>query len=197
MRQIIEADFLELSAEHWHSQIQDDGKNRLILSNLPYSASIAILNRLTTWRDSISEMILMFQDEVSQRIAFELGHRSTGSLTVWTQNFWNIEYLYKVKPQAFRPPPKVDSSVVHFQKRDYPIISNTNEKSALFEDLLKVSFKHPRKMIRSNLKQLQNEAAIFDQCEVDPTLRPQHLTWQDWQSLWDAFLKIRNVTAQA
>ena len=102
-----------------------------------------------------------------------------------------------MKPQAFRPPPKVDSSVVHFQKRDYPIISNTNEKSALFEDLLKVSFKHPRKMIRSNLKQLQNEAAIFDQCEVDPTLRPQHLTWQDWQSLWDAFLKIRNVTAQA
>lgn len=175
---IIEGD--ALTTEFSSLLSQDPGSVKLI-ANLPYYISTAILQRLTEQRDTFSSMILMFQKEVVDRVTAKPGNSERGFLTVFTEAFLDAEKLFDVPPTAFRPQPKVWSSVV----RIFPKRSLVKDEST-FRDLVSYAFLQKRKTILNNLKgRYPNAASILEQAEIDPKLRPEALTLGQWLRLAD------------
>ena len=120
----------------------------------------------------------MFQKEVAQRIAEKEGSKTYGILSVLTQAFYEVEYLFTVPPSVFNPPPKVDSGVIRMiRKENYTL--PVNEK--FFFQVVKTAFNQRRKMLRSSLKSLN----LSDKLREDTifTMRPEQLSV-------DAFIKL-------
>lgn len=179
---IIPEDFLKLESKDYL-----DTTSVGILSNLPYSVSTRILDRLSYQRDQIGVMVLMFQKEVADRILAKAHDKNRGSLSVWMQNIWKIESFLKVPQSAFRPPPKVESSVLVFWPRSEARVLGSEKNNLLWENLLKQSFGQRRKMLRSSLKG-SRWAQALKLSGLDETLRPQALGWEEWQRLFQAGL---------
>jgi 16S rRNA (adenine1518-N6/adenine1519-N6)-dimethyltransferase len=156
----------------------------VVVSNLPYSAGTAIVVRLAGMSERIPEMVLMFQAEVAKRLYAGASTPDRGSLSLYIQNEWDVERLLRVPPEAFRPPPKVMSEVVRLKRRSTPRIpvSERDDRNA-FNNLLRESFKHRRKMLKGNLSGTPWGAAL-SKSGVDPTLRAEQLEWADWERLW-------------
>ena len=120
----------------------------------------------------------MFQKEVAQRIAEKPGSKVYGILSVLTQAFYDVEYLFTVPPSVFSPPPKVDSGVIRLIRKENYILPVDEE---LFYKVVKTAFNQRRKTIRNSLKSLNlsdklREDAIFAQ-------RPEQLSVQEFISL--------------
>jgi 16S rRNA (adenine1518-N6/adenine1519-N6)-dimethyltransferase len=171
------SDFLTLSDTEWQQT-----PPLAIVSNLPYSSGTAIFTRLAAHPESISTMVLMFQAEVAQRIRAQASTKSRGSLSVWTQNLWEVERLLEVPPRAFSPPPLVQSEVILLRKRSTPRIPWTTEKedAKLWESFLKICFSQKRKMLRSLLPW----KSALEASGVNGTLRAEALDWEDWEKLY-------------
>jgi 16S rRNA (adenine1518-N6/adenine1519-N6)-dimethyltransferase len=176
----LKGDFLDQSDE----SLDALGK-MVVVSNLPYSAGTAIVVRLAERTTQISEMVLMFQAEVAKRLYAEASTADRGSLSLYIQNEWEVKRLCIVKPEAFRPPPKVMSEVVHMVRRETPLIPLKDEEARKsFNDLLKQAFKHRRKMIKGNFNGTRWQKAL-ETSGVDPTHRAESLEWADWIKLWN------------
>lgn len=121
-----------------------------VVANLPYNISTPILRRLIEERDSIIEMTLMLQREVVERIAAEPGGKEYGYLSVLAQYYCEAERLFDVPPGAFRPAPKVWSSVVRLSVREHPVDPVRDE--SLLAELVSVLFAQRRKTVLNNLR---------------------------------------------
>jgi 16S rRNA (adenine1518-N6/adenine1519-N6)-dimethyltransferase len=158
----------------------------IVVSNLPYSAGTAIVLELCQHPSQISEMILMFQAEVAKRLYAEPSTPDRGSLTLAIQNQWDVSRLMTVKPQSFKPPPKVMSEVVVLKRRAEPRLRLEHPADQQkFEELVKKAFQHRRKMLRGNLSAAPWKAAL-ERSQVDPTARAESLTWEQWIQIWNA-----------
>jgi 16S rRNA (adenine1518-N6/adenine1519-N6)-dimethyltransferase len=179
------ADFLRLPEERWISS-----PPVAVVSNLPYSAGTAIVIALAKHPDKIPTMTLMFQAEVAQRLYAQPGTKSWGSLSIWIQNRWDVKRLLHVPPGAFHPRPKVNSEVVSFHPRKEPriVIAPTAEADQHWEKLLKVCFLHRRKMLRSALPKNSIWSRALEKSGIDPTLRAEALSWENWEQLYRASL---------
>ena len=121
-------------------------------------------------------MVLMFQKEVVDRIAAEPGNSERGFLTVLVEAFFKVEKLFDIPPAAFRPQPKVWSSVV----RITPAAGEVPNES-MFRELVSSAFVQKRKTILNNLKgKYPNAADMLARAEIDPKLRPEALTLDQW-----------------
>jgi 16S rRNA (adenine1518-N6/adenine1519-N6)-dimethyltransferase len=145
--EILTQDFLETA---WPQLQKVLGNEFKIVSNLPYQAATAILIKLLTEAKPGTLMVLMFQKEVGDRLLAEPHTKAYGSLTIFVELFAQVKLLTLVPPQAFKPPPQVDSAVLKFNLREKPLIPR--EELADFENLLQAGFAHRRKMLRQNLK---------------------------------------------
>ncbi|HEX5743137.1 MAG TPA: 16S rRNA (adenine(1518)-N(6)/adenine(1519)-N(6))-dimethyltransferase RsmA [Flavobacteriaceae bacterium] len=163
---IIEADFLKINiAEYFPNQ------QLAIIGNFPYNISSQIVFKTLENRRLIPEFSGMFQKEVGERIAEKEGSKTYGILSVLTQAFYDVTYLFTVEPTVFDPPPKVQSGVIHLKRKvhyELPV----NEK--LFYNVVKTAFNQRRKTLRNSLKSLNlsdklREDAIF-------ALRPEQLS---------------------
>ena len=179
---IIEGDFLknDLAAI-------PDGKLALI-GNLPYNISSQIFFRLLELKNIVPEMVCMIQKEVAQRIASPPGNKTYGILSVLLGAYYDIEYLFTVEPEAFNPPPKVDSAVIR-------LVRNNTDKIAcdekLFFRVVKQGFQNRRKTLRNALKPLN----LPEQINEHPflSLRAEQLSVADFIALTskiDALWKI-------
>ena len=116
--------------------------------------------------------------EVAKRIAEKEGSKSYGIISVLTQAFFDVEYLFTVPPSVFNPPPKVDSGVIRLiRKTDFSL--SVDEK--LFFRVVKTAFNQRRKMLRSSLKSFNisdtlKEDAIF-------AMRPEQLSVSEFIKL--------------
>ena len=120
----------------------------------------------------------MFQKEVAMRIAEKEGSKVYGILSVLTQAFFDVEYLFTVPPTVFNPPPKVDSGVIRLiRKENYTL--PVDEK--LFFRVVKMSFNQRRKMLRRSLKSFN----LSDSLKEDPIFakRPEQLSVQEFINL--------------
>ena len=134
------------------------GNRYQVVSNLPYYAAMAIIKRLIHYRKHIVDMTLMLQKEVVDRLVAEPGTRAYGSLSVFTQFNCRVERLLEVKKGSFSPPPKVDSSVIKLTPlKETPVIVK-NLKT--FHHVVNTAFFHKRKMLRNNLKSLNQPYQI-------------------------------------
>jgi 16S rRNA (adenine1518-N6/adenine1519-N6)-dimethyltransferase len=185
--QILDGDFLEVDSETWLGT-----PPLVVVSNLPYSAGTAIFTRLAKHPEKIPAMVLMFQSEVAQRLRAERGTKDWGTLSLWTQNQWDVRKLIAVPPGAFWPPPKVQSEVVVLQPRKelrIPGTTGTHEKT--WEGLLKACFQHRRKMLRAGLPKSGALRNALELSGVDDTKRAEALDWNEWERLYRALLKIQ------
>ena len=183
--QIFHGDFLKIDLNGFNLP-----EPTLVVSNLPYSVSVPITERLTQWgKNKIPFMVLMYQAEVAQRIRATPGDRKRGSLSLFLQNHWKIEPLCSVPPSAFTPPPDVNSEVLYFERRPAPLIAGSLGQEEIWNSLLRLAFSQPRRMIRANFKSQVKWAAALDASGVDPTLRPAQISWEQWANLWDHYIK--------
>lgn len=179
INRLLEGDFLDHSEE-----LLDSLVNHVVVSNLPYSAGTAIVVRLCERAKQIPEMVLMFQAEVAKRLYASPSTPDRGSLSLYIQNEWDVTRLLVVKPEAFRPPPKVMSEVVGLKRREVPhIVLPDGEARSRWNQLLKLSFQHRRKMLRVNLGGTAWKAAL-EKSGVDSSLRAEALDWDQWKAIW-------------
>jgi len=126
-------------------------ENTRVVANLPYNIATAILQRLIEQRHCLSEMILMLQREVVDRITAEAGSSERGYLSVLVEAYCETEQLFDVSPQAFRPAPKVWSTVVRLRVR--PKIAADVKDEALLWQIVSAGFAQRRKTILNNLRE--------------------------------------------
>lgn len=182
-------DFLQLPESEWL------GRTPLaVASNLPYSAGTAIFVRLARHYRNIPVMVLMFQAEVAQRLRAEPNDSNWGSLSVWTQNRWDVKKVASVPPGAFAPPPDVDSEVVIVTPRAKPRIPipENPEAEKRWDDLLRVAFAHRRKMLRSGLPSSGPWRNALERAAIDGTKRAEALSWDEWKRFAEAVLDPGN-----
>jgi 16S rRNA (adenine1518-N6/adenine1519-N6)-dimethyltransferase len=161
---IIEGDFLKLNL------VDLLGDNFLLIGNLPYNISSQIFFRLLELRHHIPAMVCMIQKEVADRIVSPPGNKTYGILSVLLQAYYDIDYLLTVKPGAFNPPPKVNSSVIRL-KRNQTSKLDCNE--ALFFRVVKQGFQNRRKTLRNALKPLNLPDKINQEASLN--LRAEQL----------------------
>jgi len=170
---IIETDFLKAEITSFFN-----GEEFSIIGNFPYNISSQIVFKTLESRDKIPFFSGMFQKEVAERIAMKPGSKAYGILSVLTQAFYEVEYLFTVPPTVFSPPPKVNSGVIRMvRKQDYSL--GCNEKS--FFQVVKMAFNHRRKMLRVSLKSLMNNKT--DKNHPYFTKRPEQLSYTDFVAL--------------
>lgn len=122
-----------------------------IIGNFPYNISTQIVFKTLENRDLIPEFSGMFQKEVAERIAEKEGSKKYGILSVLTQAFYDVEYLFTVPPSVFNPPPKVESGVIRLTRKENFSLP-VDEK--LFFRVVKTAFNQRRKMLRVSLKSM-------------------------------------------
>ena len=162
------------------------GGRVLILGNLPYSVGKPILMALIEARAAIHEMALMLQREVAERIAAPPGGKSYGSLSVFTQLHCDVQLAFRVPPGAFRPPPKVDSAVLHLRVLREPRVPLADPRR--FEKVVRAAFSQRRKMLANAvgaglglpLDVVRRAAAAAG---VDPTRRAETLSLSEFAAL--------------
>ena len=149
---IISGDFLEMEIE------KEFSKNLIIIGNFPYNISSQIFFRILNHRNQVSQVVCMIQKEVADRIAEKEGSKTYGILSVLLQTFYDIEYLFKVPPGVFFPPPKVMSAVIRLvrNKRD-----RLDCDEVLYRKVVKQAFQTRRKTLRNALKSLNLPASIY------------------------------------
>jgi 16S rRNA (adenine1518-N6/adenine1519-N6)-dimethyltransferase len=176
---LVGADALKIDFNNLVTTEARNTKSKLV-ANLPYYISTAILQKLIEQREVFSEMILMFQLEVTERITANVGNSKRGFLTVLTEAYLESEKLFDVPPNAFRPVPKVWSAVVRLKPR--AAIENENEKS--FRQIVSAGFRQKRKTIENNLKsEFANIEKVFDECRIERQRRAETLTVEEWNCL--------------
>jgi len=155
-----------------------------IVGNLPYNISTPLLFHLLDSRAPVADMHFMLQREVAARLAAQTSTREYGKLSVMMQYHCEVDWLFDVAPQAFTPPPKVDSAVVRLTPRKTPLV-DVGDLHA-FERLVHLAFSQRRKTLRNALKPLMNEAQIWA-CNVHPGDRAESLNLQAFARLSHGF----------
>lgn len=139
---LISGDFLKLD----FSQVFN--ANFAVIGNFPYNISSQILFKILEHRNQVVEMVGMFQKEVAERCASPAGTKEYGILSVLIQAYYDIEYLFTVKPGTFNPPPKVNSGVIRLSRNGVKELP-CDEK--LFWRTVKGGFNQRRKTLRNAL----------------------------------------------
>lgn len=134
-----------------------------LVANLPYNISSQIVFRLLDHRSLFRRMILMFQREVGERLCAEPGTKDYGILSVLCQLWYNVSPVIQVPPEAFDPPPKVDSIVLSFEPLENPRVDPGDE--LFFRKVVKAAFTQRRKTLRNSL-----QAGGFKTDDIDPAL---------------------------
>lgn len=156
---ILEGDFLRIN---WLAHFKNAPFG--IIGNFPYNISTQIFFSVLDMRQNVMEVVGMLQKEVAQRIASGPGNKTYGILSVLLQAYYNIDYLFEVPPEAFNPPPKVDSAVIRLIRNDIKTLA-CDEK--LFFRVVKQGFQNRRKTLRNALKPINlppemNEFYLLD-----------------------------------
>jgi 16S rRNA (adenine1518-N6/adenine1519-N6)-dimethyltransferase len=147
-----------------------------LISNLPYNISTAILQRLFEYTSRFQDCLLMFQREVVERIIARPGTKDRGYLTVLTEAHFTVERLFDVPPSAFRPAPKVYSSIVRLVPNVAPLADSPELRK-----LLAAAFNQKRKTIANNLKTVFPEALEgLKLAGIDSTRRAETLSLDEW-----------------
>jgi 16S rRNA (adenine1518-N6/adenine1519-N6)-dimethyltransferase len=156
------------------------GSNLRIAGNLPYNISTPLLFHLLDYREHIRDMHFMLQKEVVDRITASPGSKAFGRLTIMLGCFLKSDQLFDVGPEAFRPPPKVVSSVLRM--RPHPAGTFDIKDPPQLSKLVSQAFSKRRKTVRNALKGLLAEDQLKS-CGVDPGTRPEQIAIGDWVAL--------------
>ena len=191
---LVEADALEVDfCEAIHP-----AQAARVVANLPYNVGTAILQRLIEQRTCISEMTLMLQREVADRITAAADTAERGYLSVFVEAYCEAEKLFDVSPNAFRPVPKVVSTVVRVRVREC-IAADVRDEDLLWQ-VVSAGFAHPRKTILNNLrgapakiqellKKRGGASIVLCDAAIPALRRAETLALEEWAILANAILE--------
>ena len=145
---------------------------RKIVANLPYNIATTLLLSWLGHAHAFASLTLMFQREVAMRLVAQPGDKAYGRLSVITQWLCEAELKFDVPPQAFVPPPKVTSSVVHLLPRNAPLFDCRKQD---LETVTTIAFGQRRKMLRASFKKYGGEE-LLNEADIDPAIRPEQLS---------------------
>jgi len=181
----LRCDFAKLAAEAHFSEAAPADKIKII-ANLPYNIGTELLLhwlQAEPWPPFYQSMTLMFQKEVAERITARAGDKAYGRLSVLANWRCETDIVLPLPPQAFTPPPKVASAVVHFVPRAQPLPCS----AAALAQITQAAFGQRRKMLRQSLKQLnlagETAADFLERHDIDPTRRAETLTVEEFVRL--------------
>ena len=176
-----EADALELDL----ARVAPPPRRLRVTGNLPYNISTPLLFRLLAALPRITDMHLMLQKEVVDRIVSPPGTRAYGRLSVMVQLDCEVERVIQVGPGAFSPAPRVESAVVRLRPRQGIVLSPADRTR--FEAIVRSCFSRRRKTLRNALRGLCDERVIAAS-GLDPRVRPEMLTIEEFVDLAHASL---------
>ncbi|WP_340583747.1 16S rRNA (adenine(1518)-N(6)/adenine(1519)-N(6))-dimethyltransferase RsmA [Brucella pseudintermedia] len=182
---IISGDALEQD----FSVLFPDGPKPRIVANLPYNVGTQLLLNwllVEPWPPFYSSMTLMFQREVADRIVATPGSDHYGRLGVLAGWRTVSKISFDVPPQAFTPPPKVMSSVVHIIPREDPLPCDANALGQITQ----AAFGQRRKMLRQSLKPVGG-AELLEKTGIDGTRRAETLSVEEFVALANAYRPIK------
>ena len=159
------------------------GTDLRLVGNLPYNISTPLLFHLATFAAQIRDAHFMLQKEVVARMVAEPATADYGRLSVMLQYRFHMDALLAVPPEAFDPPPKVDSSVVRLIPK-LPAERHALDEARL-ETVVAQAFSQRRKMLRSTLKGMIPESTLV-KLDIDPTRRAETLTLEEFVGLANA-----------
>lgn len=166
------------------SALASSNKKLRIIGNLPYNISTPLMFHLLNNADSIEDMHFMLQKEVVDRICAEPGSKKYGRLSVMMQYYCDTEFLFDIPPESFEPAPKVMSAIVKLTPHQNPPVAINDIK--YLQKVVTQAFSQRRKTIRNSLKKLISEEQI-NALDIDPTLRAESLTLEDFAQLSNLF----------
>ncbi|MBZ5660603.1 MAG: 16S rRNA (adenine(1518)-N(6)/adenine(1519)-N(6))-dimethyltransferase RsmA [Acidobacteriia bacterium] len=148
-----------------------------VYGSLPYYITSPILHRLFEHAERIDAIHIVIQLEVAERIVAAPGRRDYGYLSVVSQWFGRPEIVFPIPPEAFRPPPKVDSALVSFHMPGERAKILLDDETAFLE-FVKECFAQKRKTLRNNLRaRLGTQAEdVLREAEISPGSRAEELT---------------------
>lgn len=182
--EVISGDALKTDFATLASAASQGGGPVRIAANLPYNIGTELLIRwltVTDWPPFYQSMTLMFQREVAERIVAGAGSDAYGRLGVLAGWRTEARIAFDVPPQAFTPPPKVTSSVVHLVPRASPLAADVKKLGRVTE----AAFGQRRKMLRQSVKSLGGEA-LLTRAGIDPTRRAETLSVEEFVRLTNA-----------
>jgi 16S rRNA (adenine1518-N6/adenine1519-N6)-dimethyltransferase len=150
-----------------------------VASNLPYSVGTAILRRLLPRHDLFTRLVVMLQREVAHRVVAEPGGKGHGLLALERAAWADARILFDVHPKAFRPRPRIMSSVVvvDLKKPDFDL----KALDRAFQ-LASVALTRPRKML-SNALPSEIDNSTIESAGLEPTDRPGTVDLEGWLEL--------------
>ena len=152
---------------------------RAIVANLPYNVGTQLLINWLHKADQFQSMTLLFQTEVAERIVAKPRTKDYGRLSVLAQTCCDATIMFEIPPQAFTPPPKVMSSLVHLKPK-----KNIAVELRILEQITHAAFGQRRKMLRSSLKNFtQQSELLLDKAGIAPTARAEELSVEDFAKL--------------
>ena len=177
---ILEIDFNEFRGRGW-TPIK-------VVANLPYQISTPLLFRFVEARQVFSTLTLMLQREVAERMVASPGTKEYGPLSIFLQLYSSLSIRFLVKPNAFFPPPRVESAVVHMVWRETPAVELSDAK--WFKDVVRGCFNYRRKTLRNALNHsgICMPQALEEKLRgigLDPRQRPETLTIEEFGRLTD------------
>lgn len=168
-RKIIEGDFLKIDFDTLFPGTIS------IIGNFPYNISSQILFKVLDYRDRVDQVVCMLQKEVADRICAKHGNKVYGILSVLLQAFYDMEYLFKVSPGVFIPPPKVTSAVIRLKRNGR---ARLDCDETLFQRVVKQAFQKRRKTLRNALKHLNLPGPVDALDLMDK--RPEQLSVEEF-----------------
>ena len=164
----------------------------LVFGNLPYNISTEILCKwILNFNDEnlwFSNLVLMFQKEVADRILSQYNSSNYGRLSILANWKLNIKKIMDIKPNSFSPKPKINSSLLFFSpKKNFLKLKNPHN----LEKITRIFFNHRRKMIKKPFNQLfPKKNDILNKLNISLNLRPQNLNFETYYKIAEEYEKL-------
>lgn len=165
-----------------------DGRYKLI-ANLPYYITTPLIMHVLEDSEKVSELVIMVQKEVGERLCAAPGSKAYGAVTVMVQYAATVARAFDVGRHAFVPAPEVDSTILHlipYEKR--PIQAQSD---AVLRHIVKAAFSQRRKTLRNSLSSLGCDKALIKQAleaaSIEDSRRAETLSVAEFVALADAF----------
>jgi 16S rRNA (adenine1518-N6/adenine1519-N6)-dimethyltransferase len=185
--EVVNADILKFDLD---AALQ--GSDWRLVGNLPYNISSPLLAKLYGHLDKIRDMHFMFQRELSERLAAVPGTKDWGRLSVLTQYFCHVQPLFDVPPDAFHPPPKVESQVI----RLWPRAERRPVDQAVLALVLRTGFSARRKRLSNALKPFGLDWDALEELGIAQSQRPDQLGVDDYVNIACAVEELQRVADQ-
>lgn len=186
---VVNEDVLKADLRKVTDEVFDEVFPIKVVANLPYYVTTPIMMHLLESALEISELIVMMQKEVADRITASPGTKAYGSLSIAVQYYMEAEVAFIVPKTAFVPQPNVDSAILHLKRREMPLVQVNDEEK--FFALARAAFAQRRKTLWNNLlahygKDERTKAwleASLEEAGIDPKRRGETLSLQEFANL--------------